>query len=180
MFNLIVFILSATIAIYFINSVKSIKTESFKNKILFIDEFKKSELNTHPYTDNNYIAVKKWTESKYPAINYIKEQDTIYTQCLFREEKTSSKYNYALSGKHDIAILKQEIEFDTLRECFTQICKNDINCKNNSFLSRNKNLIFLFTQSIIFTKKIATHFTCIQVSLIIAIIFFIRILLDIM
>ena len=158
MINLIVFTASSVISIYFIKSINKTKQESLRNKILFIDEFKKSELNNHSYTVNNYLSIKRWVESKYPALEKIKENDAYYTQCLFKEERSSLKYNCALTGKHDIAMLKQEIEFDTLRECFSQICKNDTNCKSREFLCKNKHLIYLFTQSIIFTKKISKEF----------------------
>lgn len=175
MLNLIIFILSILAMIHSIKSLSIAKKDSFRNKILFIEEFKQSELNNHSYTKNNYLNIKKWVESKYPLIEYIEKQDFLYNQCIFKEDKSSFKYNYALSGKHDIAMLKQEIEFDTLRECFTQICKNDINFRTHDFLSKNKRLISLFAQNIIFTKKIANYFKVTIISLIITIFLLIRI-----
>lgn len=178
MFNLIIFTFCILFMIYFLKSLSSTKQESFRNKKLFIEEFKKSELNNHNFTRNNYLSIKKWVESKYPLIEYIKKQDLLYSQCIFKEDKSSFKYKYALSGKHDIATLKQEIEFDTLRECFTQICKNDSNFRTNEFLSRNKRLIVLFTQNIIFTKKINNYLKLNIIILIITMFFLIRILIS--
>lgn len=176
MLNLIIFTLCILVMICSIKSLSLAKKDSFRNKNLFIEEFKQSELNNHNYTKNNYLNIKKWVESKYPLTDYVKKQDFLYNQCIFKEDKSSFKYNCALSGKHDIAMLKQEIEFDTLRECFTQICKNDADFRTIDFLSKNKRLIFLFTQNIIFTKKIANYFKVTVISLIIAIFFLIRIL----
>lgn len=155
MIKLIICISSTTSFIFFLNVVVKTKKESLNNKALFIDEYRNSEFNTHPYMIKNYKSIKKWIESKYPIIDYINEQDRNYSQCLFRENKESIKYKTALIGKHDIAKLKQEIEFDTLRECFIRICKNEPKYKTHTFLHENKNLVFLFTQNIIFTKKIA-------------------------
>lgn len=177
MFSLFIFSLSSVAAIYSIQSIQRTKKDSFKNKILFIYEFKNSELYTHPYTTNNYMNIKRLIKSEYPLIDYLEKQDGYYTQNLFREDKTSLKYNYSLAGKHDLDILNQEIEFDTLRECFTQICKNDNECKNNNFLSRNKKLVTLFCQNIVFTKKISKYFVIMQVSSVVSILFLIKTLI---
>lgn len=169
MIILAIFILSSIIFIFFINKIIKIKKESLKNKLLFIDEYRNSELNNHSYTINNYKNIKKWIENKYPIIEYINEQDRLYSQNLFKEEKDSFKYKTALAGKYDIAKLKQEIEFDTLRECFVHICKNDPKYKTKDFLYKNKNLVYLFTQNIIFTKKITQSSIILSLSFIFAI-----------
>lgn len=170
MIILVIFISSSISFIFFINKIIKIKKESLKNKLLFIDEYRNSELNNHPYTINNYKNIKKWIENKYPIIEYINEQDRLYSQNLFKEEKDSLKYKTALAGKYDIAKLKQEIEFDTLRECFVYICKNDSKYKTKDFLYKNKNLVYLFTQNIIFTKKITQSSIILSLSFIFAII----------
>ena len=74
MIILAIFILSSIIFIFFINKIIKIKKESLKNKLLFIDEYRNSELNNHSYTINNYKNIKKWIENKYPIIEYINEQ----------------------------------------------------------------------------------------------------------
>ena len=70
---------------------KEIKNASIRNKILFIDEFKARKYHTHPYTTENYSEIKKWAESKYPKLEYIKSQDLFYTSVMFRNNKNSSE-----------------------------------------------------------------------------------------
>ena len=177
------YIILAASSLSFITIYKNlhtVKKDSHINKLLFVDEFYKSELNNHAYTKNNYLLIKREIESKYPLLDYLNNQDHAYTKCIFQENKDSIRHTQALEGKRDIVNLKQAIEFDTLRACFLYICKNDNNCKTNTFLYRNKQLISLFTKDIIFTKKINNYFIFLLISLSIWLFFTARLLLNLL
>ena len=102
-----------------------VKDASVRNKIIFIDEFKKIGYYNHPYTKKNYSEVKKWAESRYSQLEYLKSQDLFYASIMFKNPKNSKEYNQALKAKEDISKIYKEIEFDTIRECFKEIIKID-------------------------------------------------------
>lgn len=102
-----------------------VKNASVRNKIIFIDEFKKIGYYNHPYTKKNYAEVKKWAESRYSQLEYLKSQDLFYASIMFKHPKHSKEYKQALKAKEDISKIYKEIEFDTIRECFKEIMKID-------------------------------------------------------
>lgn len=140
--------------LYLIKKINFIKNESLKNKIEFINTYNNSEICNYEYMTANYKHIMKNIEAKYPLKDYINKQDRLYSYCLFTEDKSSLKYQYSLLGKYDIAKIKQEIEFEILKECFVNIYKKIQEDKKNDFLSKNKILIILFKNNIIYTKKI--------------------------
>lgn len=158
MFKLFFLTSSGIGAILFSTSIIKLKDESIKNKLLFINEFRNSELNNHPYMLKNYNTIKKNIESEYKILNYLEKEDREYTKCLYKENGDSYRYHLALETKYDIKKVKQEIEFDVLRECFIHIYKNEETYQNRNFLIKNKYLILYFTQSLIFNRKIVKSY----------------------
>lgn len=169
MFKIFILISSGIGIILSIKSITKLKNESFINKYLFINEFRNSELNNHSYMLKNYDSIKKNIEDKYKILNYLEKEDKEYTRYLFRENTNSYRYNLSLISKYDIKRVKQEIEFDVLRECFMHIYKNEKQYQNGNFLINNKDLILSFTQSLIFNKKIVNSYRFLLVSSILCI-----------
>ena len=158
MFKLIILISSSIGTILCIKSIVELKSESLKNKYLFINEFRNSELNNHPYMLKNYNLIKKNIEDEYKILNYLEKEDREYTKCLYQEDKSSYRYSLSLLTKYDIKKVKQEVEFDVLRECFMHIYKNEEEYQNGKFLVKNKKLILCFTHSLMFNKKIVNSY----------------------
>lgn len=157
---------------------KEIKDASVRNKIIFIDEFKKKDYHNHPYTKQNYSEIKKWAESRYPQMEYIKSQDLLYASTMFRNSKNSREYKQALKGKEEILKIYKEIEFDIFRECFKEIIKiekfidNDYKIKEEAF-DNNKQLFKAMSNDSFFSKKITKSMIMLTISLFITIISFI-------
>lgn len=157
---------------------KEIKDASVRNKIIFIDEFKKKKYYDHPYTKQNYSAIKQWAESRYPQMEYIKSQDLLYASTMFRNSKNSKEYKQALKGKEEILKIYKEIEFDILRECFKEIIKiekfidDNCNIKEDAF-NNNKTLFKAMSNDSFFSKKITNSMVILTISLFITVTSFI-------
>lgn len=155
-----------------------VKNASLKNKSIFINEFKEKGYYEHEYTKKNYSSIKKWAESKFPQIDYIKEQDLLYASTMFRNKKNSKEYKQALKGKEDISKIYKEIEFDTTRECFKEIIKvenfidSNYKIKEEAFNS-NKKLFTSMSNDAFFCKKITKSIMMLTTSMIVNIITFI-------
>lgn len=152
--NLIILASSTLSSILTIKKLTNLRKESYKNKHLFVNEFKKSELNQHKYMSENYIRIKRYIQSKYKILNYLEKEDELFTKCIYREDKDSYKYQLAVVSKYDIRKVREEIEFDVLRECFINIYKYEEKYHNGQFLINNKNLILYFTKSLSFSREI--------------------------
>lgn len=162
---------------------KEIKDASIRNKIIFIDEFKKKKYSEHPYTKQNYSAIKEWAESKYPKMDYIKSQDLLYASTMFRNKKNSKEYKQALKGKEEIHRIYKEIEFDVLRECFKEIIKIenfiDDNCNiKQEVFDDNKLLFKSMSNDSFFSKKVVSSTITLAISLFITLICFILIVIS--
>lgn len=135
-----------------------IKNASIKNKTIFIEEFNKKGYQNHHYTKANYNKIKEWTESKYPKIEFIKSQDLLYSSELFKNSKSSKEYQNALKYKEQIKKIYQEIEFDTLRECFKKIIQIEKFIDNgiikDDVFENNKQLFKSMSNDSFFSKKI--------------------------
>lgn len=155
----IITVFSSYITFKLYSVFKEIKDASIRNKIIFIDEFKGKNYHNHPYTKENYSEIKKWAESRYPQMEYIKSQDLLYASTMFRNSKNSKEYKQALKGKEEILKIYKEIEFDVLRECFKEIIKiekfidNDYKIKEEAF-NNNKKLFKAMSNDSFFSKKI--------------------------
>lgn len=147
-----------------------IKNASLRNKTIFIEEFKLKGYLNHPYTKENYSQIKKWAESRYPQIEYIKSQDLLYASAMFRNNKNSKEYKQALKGKEDVSKIYKEIEFDTLRECFKEIIKinnfidKNFKIKEEAF-DDNKKLFTSMSNDAFFSKKIINSIIMLSISL---------------
>ena len=137
-----------------------VKNASVRNKIIFIDEFKKIGYYSHPYTQKNYNEVKKWAESRYSHLEYLKTQDLFYASVMFKHSKNSKEYKQALKAKEDISKIYKEIEFDTIRECFKEIIKienlldNNFKIKEDIYETHEKLFKSMFNDSF-FSKQVA-------------------------
>lgn len=155
-----------------------IKNASIRNKTIFIEEFKEKGYLNHQYTKENYSLIKKWAESRYPQMDYIKSQDLLYASTIFRNSKNSKEYKRALKGKEDISKIYKEIEFDTLRECFKEIIKieefidSDFKIKEDAFQHNNK-LFKSMSNDSFFSNKLTKSMIFLSISLFITIICFI-------
>ena len=175
---LILFICSLYLTYKFYLVFIEIKNASLKNKSIFIDEFKEKGYYEHDYTKKNYVTIKKWAESKFPQMDYIKEQDLLYASAIFRSKKNSKEYKQALKGKDDIAKIYKEIEFDVARECFKEIIKienfidSQSNLKNDAFNS-NKKLFTSLSNDVFFCKKITKYIVILTISTVSSLLLFI-------
>lgn len=157
------------------SAFKEVKDASVRNKIMFIDEFKKIGYYDHPYTKKNYSAIKEWAESKYSQMEYIKSQDLLYASILFKNPKSSREYKQALKAKEDISKIYKEIEFDATRECFKEIMKIDnlidsnYKIKEDVFKTHNKLFKTMYNDSF-FSKQVAKFTVMLGFSSIISIV----------
>lgn len=137
-----------------------VRNASLRNKIIFIDEFKKNGYMTHSYTVDNYNQIKSWVESSYPQIEHIKNQDLFYASIIFKSSKSSQEYKQAIKYKEDISKIYKHIEFDTLRECFKEIIKieklvdENFNISNDVF-EKNQKLFKSMHNDLFFRRKIS-------------------------
>lgn len=167
----IITVFSSYITFKLYSVFKEIKDASVRNKIIFIDEFKEKNYHNHPYTKQNYCEIKKWAESRYPQMEYIKSQDLLYASTMFRNNKNSKEYKQALKGKEEIRKIYKEIEFDILRECFKEIIKiekfiddKDYKIKEDAF-NDNKKLFKAMSNDSFFSKKITKSMLMLSISL---------------
>lgn len=165
MLNIIALTSSSIITVFVFNYIDNLKKESISNKSLFINEFKKSEVSQHNYMSENYLKIKDCIKKKYKILDYLDQEDELYTKCLFKEDRHSFRYNVALIGKHDIKKVRDDIEFDVLRECFINIYKYEEKYHNGDFIKNNKYLILYFTKSLAYNKKIIFAYKLLFLSL---------------
>lgn len=153
-----------------------VKDASIRNKIIFIDEFKKIGYYNHPYTKKNYSEIKKWAESHYSQLEYIKSQDLFYASIMFKHPKHSKEYKKALEAKEDISKIYKEIEFDTIRECFKEIMKIDnlidsnFKIRDEIYDSHNKLFKSMFNDSF-FSKQVSKFTVLLSTSIIATVLF---------
>lgn len=153
-----------------------VKDASTRNKAIFIDEFKKIGYYNHPYTKKNYSEIKKWAESHYSQLEYIKSQDLFYASIMFKHPKNSKEYRQALKAKEDISKIYKEIEFDTIRECFKEIMKIDnlidsnFKIKDEIYETHNKLFKSMFNDSF-FSKQVSKFTIILSASIMTTVIF---------